>query len=370
MRILLALLCLWPISAPAAEVTLAYVKIARAAAPTLSNLDPVPDDLGQAGARLAIDDNNTTGKFIGQSYDLRMVDAPEDIGDAQFVILDTPDADQIEIADAFPDKVFFNVASYADDLRAENCRKNLFHTLPSYGMRADALMQFTLKKRWTRLALIKGHEAEDQAFALAIEAAATKFQLNISASEDWIYDEDMRRSASSEVPLFTQKLGDYDLLVIADERNDFARYIAYNTWLPRPFAGAEGLQAVGWGRVMEQWGAAQLQSRFADLAGRDMQDVDYAAWVAVRAVGEAMTRTKNAADVRTYLLSDAFELAGYKGAPMSFRNWDGQMRQPIGLVHGGAVVTMAPLEEFLHQRNPLDSLGIDQPQSHCKEFVN
>jgi ABC transporter substrate binding protein (PQQ-dependent alcohol dehydrogenase system) len=180
----------------------------------------------------------------------------------------------------------------------------------------------------------------------------------------------MRRNAAQEVPLFTQDLGDYDILLVADEANDFARYIPFNTWRPRPVAGSEGLTAHAWDRVVEQWGAAQLQSRFEDLASRPMQDVDYAAWAALRTLGEAVTRTKSAdpAQLRGYILGPDFELAGFKGRPQTFRTWNGQLRQPMPLTHRGALVAQAPLEGFLHQRTELDTLGLDQPESGCTAF--
>jgi ABC transporter substrate binding protein (PQQ-dependent alcohol dehydrogenase system) len=137
-------------------------------------------------------------------------------------------------------------------------------------------------------------------------------------------------------------------------------------------AGSEGLRAVTWHRVVEQWGAAQLQSRFTKLADRPMLDRDYAAWAAVRAIGEAVTRTgaADAGTLRSFMLSDAFELAGFKGSPLTFRTWNGQLRQPIPLVHERALVAQAPLEGFLHQRNELDTLGLDQPESGCTAFEN
>ena len=149
--------------------------------------------------------------------------------------------------------------------------------------------------------------------------------------------------------------------------SDFARYIAYNTWTPRPIAGSEGLRPVSWAPVVEQWGAAQLHSRFHELAGRDMTPRDYASWAAVRAIGEAVTRTKSAdpTTIRAYLLSDKFELAGFKGRKLTFRDWNGQLRQPVHLVHPRAQAAMAPLEGFLHQSNELDTLGLDRPESAC-----
>ena len=121
---------------------------------------------------------------------------------------------------------------------------------------------------------------------------------------------------------------------------------------------------------MEQWGAVQLQNRFEDHAGRNMRSKDYAAWAAVRALGEAVTRT--ASDdpnvLRAYMLSDEFELAAFKGRPLSFRSWNGQLRQPIPVVHPSAVVAVAPLEGFLHPTSELDTLGLDAPQSRCTAF--
>jgi ABC transporter substrate binding protein (PQQ-dependent alcohol dehydrogenase system) len=130
------------------------------------------------------------------------------------------------------------------------------------------------------------------------------------------------------------------------------------------------LRAVAWSPVVEQWGAAQLQRRFVKSAGRGMGAVDYALWAAVRSVGEAVTRTKSAdpAVLREYLMSDAFELAGFKGRKMTFRPWNGQMRQPIPLVHSDAIAALAPIEGFLHQRTELDTLGQDEAEADCDQF--
>ena len=101
-----------------------------------------------------------------------------------------------------------------------------------------------------------------------------------------------------------------------------------------------------------------------------MRGRDYAAWVAVRAIGEAVTRTSSAdpATLRAYMLSDAFQLDGFKGRALTFRHWNGQLRQPIAVVNDRALVTLAPVEGFLHQRNETDSLGLDEPESACTAF--
>ena len=364
------------------SLRIAYLRHERTHPPVLSNLSPIPDDLGIAGAELALKDSQTTGKFLGHSYELSVISVPPEgdvipaalgvLAGSDLVLLDMPAPDVLAVADlpAAQAALLFNVTAPDDALRDTHCRGNLFHTLPSHAMRTDALMQFIMSKRWSDLALIQGAHPEDAAFAAALDRSAAKFGLKIGPRKTWAFDADMRRNAAQEVPLFTQDLGKYDLLLVADELGDFARYIPYNTWLPRPVAGSAALVPVAWDRVVEQWGAVQMQNRFHDQTGRDMHPEDYAAWAALRALAEAATRTgqSDPAPLRSYLLSDAFQLAAFKGRPLSFRPWNGQLRQPIPLISGDAMVAQAPLPGFLHQHSELDTLGRDAPETTCKAF--
>ncbi|MEC8582557.1 MAG: ABC transporter substrate-binding protein [Pseudomonadota bacterium] len=367
----------------AIEIPVVYLKQDVPRPPVLSNLDPVPDDLGSAGADLGLKDNMTTGKFLGHTYTLETIVVPEG-GDwiasakqalalSPYVILDAPSDLLLGVADLPEAKgaLLFNATSPDVALRNESCRANLLHTLPSNRMRTDALIQFFVKRRWTTLALISGAHPQDQAFADSLKHSVTKFGLKLKAEKEWVFNADMRRNAAQEVPLFTQDLGEYDALLLADELDDFGRYIAYNTWIARPVAGSDGLRPVAWAEVVEQWGAVQMQNRFHEMTGRDMRSEDYAAWAAFRSLGEAVTRTQSddPTTLRDYIMSDAFELAGFKGRPMNYRGWNGQLRQPIPLVTGRAVVATAPLDGFLHQVSELDTLGIDQPESKCTAFA-
>ncbi|HUS55864.1 MAG TPA: hypothetical protein VMY41_17880 [Thermohalobaculum sp.] len=98
-----------------------------------------------------------------------------------------------------------------------------------------------------------------------------------------------------------------------------------------------------------------------------MMAEDWAAWAAVRSVVEAITRIRSTdiAALRAFMISDAFFLDLYKGAAGSYRPWSGQLRQPILLGVHNAIIATAPLEEFLHQTNALDTLGIDMPAADC-----
>lgn len=365
------------------EIRVAWVRQEIALPPTLSNLDPMPDDLGVAGARLGIADNATTGTFMGQSWTLtEHAVAPDGdfagaveaaLAETDLLVIDAP-ADALLRAADMPGTaraLLFNTAAPETPLRGTDCRANVLHTLPSRAMLTDALMQFFVMRRWTALVMIEGPKPGDKALAESYRASAAKFGLSIRRTAEWTFDADLRRSAAAEVPLLTQQFGKYDVLIAADEANDFARYIPYNTWMPRPVAGSEGLTPAAWSPAVEQWGAAQLQSRFTRATGRAMLPRDYAAWAAVRAIGEAVTRSgaTTAPELRSYMLSDAFELGGFKGRPLTFRPWNGQLRQSIPLTHRGALVADAPLDGFLHPVSELDTLGLDAPESGCAAFA-
>lgn len=364
------------------SVEIVYIQQQPDRPPVLSNLVQWPGDEGQQGARLGIADNNTTGKFLKQEYRLsEVVVAPgEDAvaaarkaldGGAKLAVVNVP-GEALKAIAALPeaaDDLIFNAGSADDDLRSQACAGNVLHTLPSRAMLSDALMQFLAKRQWRSLFLIEGNRPGDHAFATAIRRSAKKFGLSIDHEKEWLADADMRRNAAQEVPVFTQARS-YDVVVVTDEDHDYGQYVLYNTWLPRPVAGSAGIRPAAWDRVVEQWGAAQLQSRFEAQAGRGMMDVDYAAWAGVRSIGEAVTRVKSTdvTAIRAFVLSDQFSLGGFKGAKMTYRTWNGQLRQPVPLVQPLAVVALTPLEGFLHQRTELDTLGLDQPESQCNAF--
>lgn len=351
--------------------------------PVLSNLEERPGTLGLDGARLSAADIATTGKFTGQTYRLVETVVPPEAdflpaaraalaAGARVLVVHAPADDLLALADLpeAREALIFNAAAPDMRLRGADCRANVLHSIPSYAMRTDALAQFLVTKRWTKLALVAGTRPEDADYAEALRGSLNKFGLKLAGEKTWGVQADMRRVASAEMPLFTQDLPEHDLLLVADVPGDFARYMAYNTWLPRPLAGTEGMVPLGWAPPVEHFGASQLQKRFTDLAGREMAADDFAAWVAIAAVGEAVTRAKTteAGAIRAYLLSPQVRISAFLGQPLSFRDWDGQLRQPIPLVTERAVVALAPLEGFLHATSELDTLGTDRPETTCQAF--
>ena len=137
---------------------------------------------------------------------------------------------------------------------------------------------------------------------------------------------------------------------------------------PRSVADTQGLVPTSWDRAHEQWGAAQLQSRFLKTFKRRMNQLDYTVWAAVRAVGEGATRAASTEfqDIADYILGGKFGLAGFKGRRLTFRRWNGQLRQPILLATPKAMVSVSPQKGYLHPRSYLDTLGYDEPESKCR----
>jgi ABC transporter substrate binding protein (PQQ-dependent alcohol dehydrogenase system) len=365
----------------AGEFSILYLQQEIKQAPALSNILPEPKDSGLKGAELAIKDNNSAGRFLKQHYTLEVFSSDQTDAliqhasnwvqnDRYLIVADMPAETLLKLMSHEPIKqqaIVFNATAQDNALRHKSCQPGLLHTAPSRAMLTDALMQFLAFKRWKNLFLVQGGKNQDQHYAASLQRSAKRFGLNIVADKTWTFDTDLRRSALKEIPAFTQAK-DHDAVLVADESGDFGEYLPYNTWLPRPVVGTQGLKPVAWHRVVEQWGAAQLQRRFEKLAKRWMNSKDYGAWLAVRSIAEAITRTPqhDKQNLYTYLVSDKFELAGFKGRKLNFRTWNGQMRQPIPLIHPRALVANAPLEGFLHPRSELDSLGYDEPEVDCK----
>jgi ABC transporter substrate binding protein (PQQ-dependent alcohol dehydrogenase system) len=254
------------------------------------------------------------------------------------------------------------------DLRRSLCSPLLFHTLPSRAMTADALAQYLRRKGWLEVLVLEGPEEADAATVAAFRDAAAKFGLQIVAERPFVLGNDPRQRDRSSVPLLTGE-PDHDVVFVADTVGEFGRYVPFATYHPRPVVGTEGLVPSAWHWTWERHGAPQLNQRFDRVAGRNMMAEDWAAWAAVRAVVEAIIRTEATAveAIRAYLTSDSFVLDTYKGNPGSFRPWSHQLRQPILLHTYDAVIERAPLPEFFHATNVLDTLGLDAPETECDQ---
>jgi ABC transporter substrate binding protein (PQQ-dependent alcohol dehydrogenase system) len=369
----------------ATEIGIGY--LARAGIKQKLSLVELPaENDGMAGARLAVEDNNTTGKFLNQRFTLEEVRLKDgdDVAKAATalaarngsIIADLPADDLLKAADALRDRgtLLLNAGAIDDRLREQHCRANIIHVAPTRSMLADALAQYLVWKQWKRWLFVVGSHEQDKLFADALRRAATRFGAKIVQERVFEDTGGARRTDSGvtliqrQMPTFTQQAPAYDVLVAADESEVFAAYLPYRTWDPRPVAGSAGLVPTSWHAAQDQWGAIQIQNRFLKLNLRPMTALDMQAWTAARMIGEAASRTKSGDPkaISDFLKGPDFSMAAFKGRRLTLRDWNLQLRQPILLVDGRMVVSVSPQEGFLHQVSELDTLGVDRPETKCR----
>ena len=347
---------------------------------------PAAND-GLAGAQLAIDGNNTTGRFLNQHFTLiekllgenddpvAAMNALADQG-ASFIVTSL-DADRLlKVADAGKARgeTLINAFAVDERLREQDCRANVLHVAPTRSMLADGLAQYLVWKKWPKWVLMTGSHDKDALFADALRHAATRFGAKIVEERQFKDTGGARRTDSGiteiqkQMPVVTQGLPEHDVLVAADESEVFAGYLPYRTWDPRPVAGSAGLVPTTWDAAFDQWGAVQIQNRFTKAFQRAMTAHDMQVWTAVRMVGEAAARTSSgdSAKMLAYIKSPQFSVAAFKGQKLTLRDWNWQLRQPILLFDGRNTVSVSPQEGFLHQVSELDTLGLDRPETKCK----
>ena len=123
------------------EITLTtdivFVSKERETPPVLSNLDPILEDEGFYGVKLAIEDNLTTGRFLGHDYkvEFHRILLEENLETEfekllqkgkKFFVVDLNEDELLSLMEIpeIDDVLIFNVRAKNDSLRNENCRKN------------------------------------------------------------------------------------------------------------------------------------------------------------------------------------------------------------------------------------------------------
>ncbi len=334
------------------------------------------------GAAAAIRESRIIGRSVGVNFTLDHVELEmaENAADqvagllaqsaAKVVLLDLPLAPFRAVVEWFSDEdnvLFFNIRHRDDTLRQTECAPSFFHALPSNRMLTDALAQYLKSRGWTRVLVLARETGDDQDLADRFVVSAKKFGLTIADRRAFVLGNDPRERDKNNIALLTGGAR-YDVIFLADGEGEFGRYVPYATFRPRPVVGTDGLVASAWHWTWERYGAPQLNQRFDRRSSRRMAAEDWAGWVAVRSVVEAVSRSASTdlATIKKTLTADDFAIDLYKGVPGGFRPWNQQLRQPILLHTHNAVIARAPIEGFLHKDNILDSLGIDRHESACR----
>ncbi len=373
-----------PASAAPEELAIGYLALKKdpryARKRTYARFLTQPLGSPYVGAKVAIEESRFVGAVLGVELKLKrrraksataLVEAALELAGAgvQYLLIDAPGpvVDEVARATRGTDLLLFNVSARDDVLRQAQCQAHLLHVIPSHAMLMDALVQYLVSRKWREVLVLIGPRPEDEQLTTAFERSAKRFGVEIVEQRPFVLSNDPRQREKNNVALLTAGV-DYDVVFVADTDGEFARDVPYQTVRPRLVVGTEGLAASSWHWAWERHGAPQLESRFEKRAKRPMRAVDWAAWVSVKAVVEAVLRTEGAvfATVRDYLLGDQIVLDGFKGNRMNFRPWSRQLRQPILLITHNWVVERAPLRGFLHQTNNLDTLGFDARDTRCE----
>jgi ABC transporter substrate binding protein (PQQ-dependent alcohol dehydrogenase system) len=371
---------------PFSKIQITYLGKIYDEPPPLSRLDKGVTDEGIAGGRLALRHNNATGRFLGLEFELKDAIVPTG-GDpveaakhllakgARIIVADLKTSDLLAVADLAEAKnaIVFNTRSSDVSLRQNQCRANLFHVVPDWAMRADALAQYLIWKKWDRWFILSGVRSADRQYVAAIRRAAARFGGQIVEERTYKFETGPARSDTghqqiqTQMPQATQGVGDHNVVWVADTDEAFGEYVPYRTYDPRPVVGNQGLIATAWHPAYESYAARQLQDEFEQFAKLEMTERDYTVWLAVRAAGEAAIRSGNGEThaLRSYIFSESYTVAGFKGVGMSFRAWDHQLRQPLLITGPRSVVSLSPQEGFLHPKHLTDTLGYDRPESKC-----
>ena len=128
-----------------------------------------------------------------------------------------------------------------------------------------------------------------------------------------------------------------------------------------------------WSPSLEKYGASQLNDRFKAAEGAPMTPGSWAGWFAIKIIWESLLRA-NASDPQSlayYMSSDAAQYDGHKGAPLSFRKWDRQLRQPLYAVdktkRGPQSIRDIPdtARSQMPARELLDTIGDDASKTRC-----
>ena len=322
------------------DVKIAYLYQAEKGRLTISILDLAPIDRGLAGAKVAINDNNTTGKFVGQSFILT------DVGNraGKPILLLRPEASgrrqPIHHRRSRPPPPF----SRSPIRQGQGCSGlqcgSVRRFAPRAGLpgqcdphRADLFdaggWPWAISCLEAVAKLVSGRGFPPRRQALGRRAPPGRRAL-------WRQDRlregvhryrrcPPERQRHGSDPATNSGVHPGRARLRRAGRRRPQRGICHLSSLSD--LGGEAGRRIGgsipssWHPSFEGWGGAQIQNRFEKASHRRMLSADMQAWTAVRIIGEAATRTKstNEKDIEAYIKSPDFSLAAFKGEKVTLR---------------------------------------------------
>lgn len=113
-----------------------------------------------------------------------------------------------------------------------------------------------------------------------------------------------------------------------------------------------------WDATLEKYGAAQLNDRFRSFAHVPMDGAAWAGWLGVKIAWESFLRGRSS--------PGDLQFDGHKGAPLSFRAWDHQLRQPLYAIEDRVTDIPDLGRSSRPARELLDTLGDPKGAQKCR----
>ena len=335
---------------------------------------------------LALSESSTSFRAFGIDPELKHIDLNtkkpiaqqlSSIHPSALVILDLPKTVFIEAASLLNEasRVVINPRHPDTELRDSLCLPMVYHTIPSQRMYFDALGQFLIYRNWRKVLVVHGPSDKDRERVRVLEQSLKKFGADISDIREFTLSHHPDDRDKNK-PEFLTGGASYDVVAVIDSERDFGRYIPYSTRRARPVVGDVGLVPVTWHRTLERYGAPQLNERYqifdsenSPPTSESMSDSEFSAWSAIKLITNSLPiadLTSEVLDPRQILEDPGSQVDLYKGTRGSIRRWNHQLRQPILLTTGDAVIAVAPMPKFLHPKHYTDTLGLDEQESPCR----
>ncbi len=287
----------------------------------------------------------------------------------KIILLDLPTNELLNVAKKVSELNIniLNISEKDNSIRSEKCLQNIFHVIPSHKMFTDSLAQYLSDKKWRKVLILTGPLEEDFKKSHSFIESAKQFGLKIVDEKRFLLGNDPRAREKNDLDFLTGS-NKYEAVFISDTHKEFSYGVPYATQRPSTIVGSAGLIPKAWHWSYLRHGAPQVHGRFERMHNRRMTELDWAAWVSMRAIAESLVRFKNNDNNLSNILTNPkFKLDGSKGPVMNFRKWNRQLRQTIMLTTENWVTSVAPLESFVHRDNNLDTIGMDSKTSKCEK---
>lgn len=359
------------------------------------------------GARLAAEEAARAADLFGRGFGLleRSAGSPEAVGGAVGRLVDEGAVAVVggleerfclalaEAAEAHR-ILYLNVGCAAQELRGARCGPHTFSVAASDAMYADALALWLVGERglgrW--FFLVPETESGRSLQGIARRALQERGGEEVGSlairPEGGDFAEAFRRLRDADVdvaflafdgPGRLPFLEEYSRRGLRDTFQVAGISFDIHAFRAGDPATHTGIWPALWHHGLFRYGAETLNRRFSDRFDRPMDGAAWASWLAVKAAWESSLRAPGPAapEVARFLVSERAGFDGHKGARLTFRPWNHQLRQPVYLL--GPAVEAGPEGPFEavaelpgergeeeSPRERLDALGEGREETACR----